>query len=333
MTELGSTMRVFWAAPHILAFYDGRIPGVRAWSEAPNWLDDGAFTLGLASYAIIDGGEALVYDTHMSLAHAALIRRAVEAAGAHSIRVVLSHWHTDHVAGNAIFADCPIIANAETARLLEEHREELARRDPPIEPLVMPTQLFEGSLALSVGQIQVRLLQFEIHSADATVILLPDRRLLLAGDTLEDSVTYVGEPERLAAHLIELDRLATLPIVHILPSHGAPDIIEGGGYGKELILATKLYTERLLSCRDDAALAALDLPTFAADLFAEGWLRYEPAYERVHRQNVECVLGLRAPSEHPLSQADVALQIFGSAHGIELDTHPEVHEPKPPDFT
>ena len=294
MTELGSTMRVFWPAPHILAFYDGRIPGVRAWSETPNWLDDGAFTLGIASYAIIDGDDALVYDTHMSLAHAAIVRRTVEAAGARSIRVVLSHWHTDHIAGNAVFADCPIIANAETARLMEEHREDLAQRDPPIHPLVMPTHIFEGSLALTVGRIEATLLQFEIHSADATVIFLRDRRLLLAGDTLEDSVTYVAEPARLAAHLLELDRLATLPVVHILPSHGAPDIIERGGYGKELILATQRYVERLLACREDTVLAKQDLQAFAADLFAEGWVRYQPAYEPVHRQNVQCVVGLTA---------------------------------------
>ena len=44
MHELGSTMRVLRPAPNVLAFYDGRIAGVRAHSEAPNWLDDGAYS-------------------------------------------------------------------------------------------------------------------------------------------------------------------------------------------------------------------------------------------------------------------------------------------------
>ena len=36
----------------------------------PNWVDQGALSLGIASYAIVDGGEALVYDTHVSVEHA-----------------------------------------------------------------------------------------------------------------------------------------------------------------------------------------------------------------------------------------------------------------------
>ncbi len=61
MTQpLGSTMRVLHPAPGILGFYDGRIPGVRAYSAAPNWLDDGAYELGICTYAILDGAEALV---------------------------------------------------------------------------------------------------------------------------------------------------------------------------------------------------------------------------------------------------------------------------------
>src|SRR6185369_8105977 len=76
MQALGSTMRILRPYPNVLAFYDGRIPGVRAYSQERNWLDDGAFELGVATYAIVDGDEALVYDTHISLAHARIVRRA-----------------------------------------------------------------------------------------------------------------------------------------------------------------------------------------------------------------------------------------------------------------
>ena len=86
-TRLGATLRVLRPAPHILAFYDGRIEGRRLHSAEPNWLDDGAYSLGVCSYAVVYGAEALVYDTHISLAHARTIRAALAAEGVRTIRV------------------------------------------------------------------------------------------------------------------------------------------------------------------------------------------------------------------------------------------------------
>jgi glyoxylase-like metal-dependent hydrolase (beta-lactamase superfamily II) len=288
--QLGSTMRVLRPAPHVLAFYDGRIDGVRAWSEAPNWLDDGAYALGACSYAIVDGAEAIVYDAHISTDHAALIRGTLEAGGVRSIRLVLSHWHADHVAGNAVFGDCGIIANALTAELLAEHRDALEGGSPPIRPLIGPTQTFEGRLDLCVGAVPVELHRFDIHSRDGTVLLLPDSGLLLAGDTLEDPVTYVAEPDRLGHHLADLDRLARLTFDRILPNHGAPAAIAGGGYGRGLLDATRRYVEKLLRCGDDPDLACQDLKTFIHDDLVAGRVQYFGAYEKVHRDNVARVL-------------------------------------------
>jgi len=46
---LGSTMRLVRPAPNVLGFYDGRVDGARIWSDEPNWLDDGAYTLGICT--------------------------------------------------------------------------------------------------------------------------------------------------------------------------------------------------------------------------------------------------------------------------------------------
>lgn len=288
---MGSTLRVLEPAPHVLAFYDGRIPGKRLHGPAENWLDDGAFALGIASYAVHDGTDALIYDTHISLTHARLIRTALEARGARRMRVVLSHWHDDHVAGNEAFADCEIIACAETAALLAEHRARLEAGDPPIRPLVLPNRTFTGRLDLKVGTLPVTLHHMDIHSRDGVVALLPGG-ILLAGDTLEDPVTYVDEPDRLAIHLANLDRFAALGATRILPCHGAPDIIASGGYGPELIAATRLYVAKLLRLKAEPELAAQDLRAFAAEAFATGAIRWFEPYEGVHRRNVEAVLAV-----------------------------------------
>ena len=46
---------------------------------------------------------------------------------------------------------------------------------------------------------------------------------------MEDTVTYVDEPESFDAHLAELDRLWRLAPDRILPNHGDPDVIAAGG--------------------------------------------------------------------------------------------------------
>jgi len=284
-------MRLLRPAPNILGFYDGRVDGERLWSDEPNWLDDGAYTLGICSYAIVDGSQALVYDTHISVPHARFVRRTLEDMGVTSIRVVLSHWHDDHIAGNEVFRDCEIVANTLTASALERGRADMEGGNPPIKPLVLPNRTFQNSLGLTVGAIPVELRQVEIHSHDGTVLLMPDRGLLFAGDTLEDSVTYVSEPERLGEHLADLKRMAGWQFDRILPNHGSLEAIEAGGYDRSLIAATEAYVRKLLACRQEPGLAAQDLRTFGAEVFATTAVEYFAPYEAVHRQNVEAVIG------------------------------------------
>ncbi|PDT82581.1 MBL fold metallo-hydrolase [Sinorhizobium sp. BJ1] len=292
MTDMTSTLRIFEPRPGVFAYYDGRVEGRRLHGASPNWLDDGAYGLGVASYAIFDAGEALVYDTHISLAHAQAVRRHLEGLGATSFRVVLSHWHNDHVAGNAVFADCEIIALKLTADLLHANREELATRVPPIIPLVMPSRLFETRLDLEIGSRRVELHHFDIHSADGNVLWLPDERILLAGDTLEDTVTYVSEAENTAKHIRELGRLATWPIDRILPNHGDPDRIATGGYEASLIDANRRYLEQLIDAVKQDRVAIEPLKDFIAQDLAAGAVSYFEPYEAVHRKNIAALAAI-----------------------------------------
>ena len=288
--ELGSTMQVLKPYPNIYAFYDSGIAGIRVHSPGPNWLDDGAFSLGTASFAIVEGAEAIIYDAHMSLVHARKIRTFLEEQGVRDMRLVVSHWHTDHVAGNAVFADCEIIANRFTDEALVANRDGLESDNPPIKPLVMPNTIFDRELELRVGDTVVELRHLDIHSYDETVALLPQSGVLLAGDTLEDTVTYVSEPDRLEHHLLDLARLESWDFERILPNHGRLEKIAGGGYGREFITATRLYVEKLLRLKDEPTLASQDLRTFAAEALATGGVEYFEAYEPVHANNVQAVL-------------------------------------------
>jgi cyclase len=290
-----SNIQVLKPAPNITAFYDGRVDGYK-FADHHNWVDDGALSLGIASYAVVNGDQALVYDTHVSVPHARFIRKTLKDMGVTDFTVVLSHWHLDHIAGTEAFAGCRIIANAKTEAHMQQHGaaiENGTHHGPPaIIPLVMPTETFEGAFTLQLGDMRVELIEANIHSDDATVAWLPDQGVLLAGDTMEDTVTYVDEPGQFATHLKDLDRLWALKPMRILPNHGDPEIIGMGGYEKTLIRATQQYIRMLGHAVRDETLQGLTLADFIKGPLEAGWVNlYEP-YEAIHAQNLKRVLDL-----------------------------------------
>jgi cyclase len=286
-------MRLLHPVDGVSAFFDGRIEGYR-FDQRPNWVDEGALSLGIASYAVVRDGEAVVYDTHVSVEHAFDIRRVLEGDGVRKFTVVLSHWHLDHIAGTAAFRDCEIFASEQTAGLLTRFRSAIERGElegpPPIDPLVLPTSVFADRLPLSVGALQLELIHTHIHSEDATVVWLPEQKLLLCGDTMEDPITYVDEPRSFDVHLTNLDKLSQLAPNRILPNHGDPQVIADGGYSADLIGATKQYIEMLIRCRTEPDLRQLSLRELMSGSIDAGSLHYFAPYEAVHRHNVKTVV-------------------------------------------
>jgi cyclase len=286
-------LRTFEPHPNILAFYDGRVSGQRFLPE-PNWVDRGAIELGIASYAVISGDHALVYDTHVSVAHAQFVRETLAARSVTRFTVVLSHRHLDHVAGTEAFSDCTIIANHKTFANLHNNRAAIEagtfNGPPVITPLVIPGQMFSGRMKIDIGDLKIELIEANIHSDDATVVWIEELGVLLAGDTMEDTITYVGEPQDFDIHLTELDRLAALDAQIILPNHGHPDVIAAGGYDRGLIKAQQQYIRMLKRCRHDAALREKPLEELIAGPLSMGWVHMFGPYRVVHAQNLERVL-------------------------------------------
>lgn len=286
-------LRVLHPVPGVLAFYDGRVENYR-FAPRPNWIDEGGLSLGTASFAVIEGEEALVYDTHTTPEHGRQIRAALEAEGVRRFTVLLSHWHLDHLAGNTAFGDCEILATARTAELLAEHREaiENGRHEGPpgVCPLILPSRTFAGRIELPIGERKLEAIHVNVHSDDAAVLWDPESRLLFAGDTVEDTVTYVEEPQNFDAHLRDLDRLLELDPATVIPSHGDPRVIASGGYAPSLITATQDYIRLLQRLGEEPELRDQPLSELLASQLAAGDLNYFAPYERVHRENVKTVL-------------------------------------------
>ena len=276
---------------HILAFYTGR-DGTRI-IDGPNWLDDGAMTLGIATYAVYKNSKAVIYDTFADIRQAMWVRNHLENMGINQFTVVLSHWHLDHIAGNEVYSDCNIISNALTRELLLKNKTDIesGRIDgpPEIKPLILPGITFDKKTSLYLDDLQLELLNVNIHSKDATILYIPGDKILFAGDALEDTLTYIDEAENLVEHIKNLQQLKQFSVTAIFPNHGDPKVIEAGGYDKTLIDATINYITRMLDRVHDADFLKSSLKSYLRKELEQGWVHYYEPYEAVHSQNLRKV--------------------------------------------
>lgn len=283
--DVTSTLRILTPHPGIYAYYDGRT-GHRFHSEKPNWLDDGAFTLGVATYAVVSGTEALIFDAHITTDHAGAVNRHLRSLGVKKTTVVYSHHHRDHIAGAIAFPEAEFISHEETAKIIKQNQKDLAQDDPPI-TAVVPSRTYTDQIALQVGDIEVELHHFIIHTLDGTVLWIPSQGIALVGDTLEDTVTFISEPAKLPTHRSELKRLARFPIKKILPAHGSPERIASGGYDPSLIEATLRYLTAMDEPVDEPVAWKMTLSDVVARDIERGDLIYFEQYEEVHKANIE----------------------------------------------
>lgn len=273
---------------HTLAFYAGR-----DWTrirDEPNWIDDGAMKLGIATYCIYKNNKAVIYDTFVDIRQAMWVRNHLEHMGIKHLTVVLSHWHLDHIAGNEVYKDCNIISNALTRELLLKNKTDIeigcSDGPPGIKPLVLPNITFENTINLYLDDLQLELRKINIHSTDGTIIYIPSDKILIAGDTLEDSITYIDEPESLVEHVKNLRQLKQLSLTAIFPSHGDPDVIEDGGYDKTLIDATINYIIRMVNQAHDKDFLMSPMKSYLREELEQGWVHYYEPYEKVHSENL-----------------------------------------------
>lgn len=286
-------MRVFQINDHLLSFYDGRPAETTVPRGGHNWADFGAMNVGVATYVIHRGDRALVYDTYPSTQQARWVRDYLVKAGIRHFTVVNSHWHLDHVGGNAIYADVDRISTDLALRRLMAKKAAIeAGKEwgpPAITPLVVPTIGISADTTYLVGDITVELRPVNIHSADGLVVYLPGDRILLAGDTLEDTVTFIVEPEQIAVHYRNLRKMKQWNIERIFPNHGNPDIIANGGYRKTLIDATLDYLHRMVGRAHDPDYLEGSLADYVHDSVSNGWVTPWWAYREAHEANLAAV--------------------------------------------
>jgi glyoxylase-like metal-dependent hydrolase (beta-lactamase superfamily II) len=143
--------------------------------------------------------------------------------------VVNTHWHCDHVGGNALLQ-----AHGAAIAAGTPEAEAIARRDPgccaaeyldqPVAPYTVDLSLDDGQ-ALPAGDADWQIIRTPGHTPGHLALWQPDERLLVVGDALSDyDVGWVNlaldGPDAATTALASLKRLADLAPRVILPSHG-----------------------------------------------------------------------------------------------------------------
>jgi len=286
-------VRVFVINDHLMAFYEGRPPQPVQAAGKRDWADYGALDVGVATYVIHRGDQALVYDTFPYAEDARWVREYLTRMGIRRFTLANSHWHLDHIGGNAAYADVDRIATQKTIGTLEmekasiEAGSELGK--PAVSPLVNANIGIDGITDFHVGDVRVELRPVDIHSEDGLVVYLPGDRILLAGDTLEDTVTYISEPDHVAGQYRNLRRLKEWNIDRIFPNHGNPDVIAHGGYQTTLIDATLDYLYKVITRAHDADYLNGTLEDYVAESARKGWISIWWAYREPHAVNLKRV--------------------------------------------
>jgi cyclase len=295
-------MRVFEINDHLLSFYDGRPAETATPTGKQDWADFGAMNVGVATYVIHRGDRALVYDTYPSTKQAEWVRQYLVKIGIRHFTVVNSHWHLDHVGGNAIYADVDRISTDKTFKRLTTEKSAIEAGTewgpPAIKPLVLPNITISADTNYFVNDIKVELRPVNIHSEDGLVVYLPNDRILLAGDTLEDTLTFITEPEQIATQIKNLQGMKHWKINRIFPNHGNPAVIAHGGYQTTLIDATLDYLRRMVTRAHDPDYLKGTMEDYVHDSISKGWVSPWWAYREAHQNNLAVVA--KAYKDRPL---------------------------------
>jgi len=197
--------------------------------------------------ALLLGDErAVVWDT---LSRPGDMRPFLPLLADRHLVVVYSHADWDHVWGTAglPYGQAPIIAHERArARFTSDVPAALAEKQAA-EPgvwddvvLVPPTEGIERRGVIELGGLSLELHALPGHTLDCIVGFVPERGLLLAGDTVETPFPVVPADSLLAGWISELERWASDDRVRtVVPAHGRIG-------GREVLVDTVAYLGAIL---------------------------------------------------------------------------------------
>lgn len=247
-------------------------PGVYAYVQL-----DGSWCLSNAG-VLADGDEVLVVDTAATEQRARRLRAAISTVTDATPRIVVNtHFHGDHTFGNFVFQpEATIVAHERARAEAAVAGLGMCALWPAVDwgrvRLALPGLTYRDRLTLHVGEVRVELLHpGPAHTMTDTVVWIPDRSVLFAGDIVLNGATPFCLMGSISGTLRTIDRLRALGARTVVPGHGPVG-------GPELFDVTESYLRWVQRLAADglrrartplAAARAADLGPFATLLDPE----------------------------------------------------------------
>ncbi len=191
------------------------------------------------------------------------ILRRVRASGNRKLFVVDTHYHSDHVFGNSVFAkagavviaheNCELSMRTQSLKLLDDYR----RRDPRLSRLLRrveiayPSIMYNDGMSLRLGEnlgAEIIHPSVRAHTDGDSMVWVREDRVLFAGD-----IVWVGyhpnlEDADVLGQVSALRRVLGLKPRRIVPGHGP---VCGLGEVRRLIRYLEEFDENMAAAIDE----------------------------------------------------------------------------------
>jgi len=227
----------------------------------------------------------MVIDTQATPVMAEDVIRHIRQVTDKPIRyVVLSHYHAVRVLGASAYRPDHVIASQATLEMIRERGKEdmdseigrfprLFRAVETIPGLTWPTMVFDRSMTLWLGKLEVQLIQIGAgHTRGDTIVWLPQQKVLFSGDLVEyNAGIYCGDAQ-LAEWPATLDKLAALQPAALVPGRGPA--LTTPEDSLKAIRFTQDFVKALLASAREGVSAGKSLK----DVYADARRKLDPVY-------------------------------------------------------
>jgi len=248
-----------------------------------------------AGFVVTDEG-VVVFDALGSPALAWKMRQRIrEVTDRPVVKVVVSHYHADHIYGLQVFKaeGAEVLAPVEALDYIDSEvgKERLEERRFSLDPwvneatyLVRPDVLVDGDTSFELGgkRFHIHYLGKAHSDGDLALRVEPDR-VLFSGDLIfEGRVPFVGNADT-RGWLANLEAMQTSGLAALVPGHGP-----AAQRPNEAIALTRDYLSYL---REVMGAAVEDFQEFANAYAEADWSPFEslPAFEAANRVNAYAV--------------------------------------------